>query len=115
MQLTGDQLVLVGGISAIMVEFLKFILGLKKVKMPRTVLTILVMIISLGLGYLWLAPVIAVAFASGDPMTTLGALLQLAVSIVGYATLIYNILLANIIKGAKNLISGLNPDEAGAE
>jgi len=106
MQLSGDQLVWIGGISAILVELFKFALGLKNIKMSRTVLSLMVMAISLGLGYLWLAPAVAVAFASGDPMVSLGALLNLAVAIVGYATLIYNILLDNILKGLGKLISG---------
>lgn len=104
MQLSSDQLVWIGGISTVLIEFLKFVLGLKKIKLDKTVLTILVMIVALVLGYLWSAPAVALAFATGDPMTTLGALLNLAVAVVGYATLIYNIILDNALKGLKGLI-----------
>jgi hypothetical protein len=114
MQLSGDQLVLIGGISTVLVSFLKFILGLFAVKMSRTVLTIIVMVVSLVLGYIWLAPAIAVAITAGDPMTVLGALLNIAVAVVGYATLIYNILLANLIKLLAGFITS-SDSKSGAE
>jgi hypothetical protein len=114
MQLSGDQLVLIGGISTLLVSFLKFLLGLFEVKMPRTVLTIVIMVVSLVMGYVWLAPAIAIAFATGDPMGSLGALLNIAVSVVGYATLIYNILLANAIKLLASFITS-SDSKSGAE
>jgi len=105
MQLTGEQVIWIGGISTILIELLKFVLGLKKIKIPRTLLTILLMIVSLILGYLWSAPSIAVILAAGDPLAALNALIDIAVAVVGYATLIYNILLGNVIDGVKNLLT----------
>jgi hypothetical protein len=103
--LTSEQVIYVTIIATLLVELLKFVLKKwKNIKMSKLVVTIIVYVFSMILAYLFLAPIIP---ASTDPIALTNSILQIALSVFAYATLVYNLLLDKVITGLGNLIESV--------
>ena len=63
----------------------------------RTVITIVAFVVSLGLGYWWMLPKLP---TPEDPMTTAVQFIAVVGSLLGFATLIYNVILDKIFEKA---------------
>ena len=94
MQLTVEQVLLVGFIASVITQLLKFLADKANVNIGQEVVNVILFVVAVGLGFLWMRPDIPVG---GDPMELAKVLLEAALGVVGFAGLIYNILLAKII------------------
>ena len=94
MELSVEQVLLVGFIASVITQLLKFLADKFNFKMGQEVVNVILFVVAVGLGFLWMRPEIPVG---GDPMELAKVLLEAALGVVGFAGLIYNILLAKII------------------
>ncbi len=94
MELTLDQIVLVGVIASLVTQVLKIISERLGYSPSREVANITLFVASLVLGFFWMRPEVPV---SGDPMELAQVLLTAALGLVGFASLIYNLLLEKVV------------------
>lgn len=103
--LTPEQVIYVTIIATLLVELLKFVLKKwKQIKLTKFVITIIVYVLSMILAYFFLSPSIP---ASTDPISLTNSVLQIALSVFAYATLVYNLLLDKVITGLGNLLEAI--------
>lgn|SRR3990167_997113 len=93
MELSVLQLVILGVVSSGIVQLAKLLLAKFGYSTTRTVVTIIVVVVSVALGYVWLLPEVP---PMTDPMEYAGALLTAALSVFAFATVIYNVLLVKV-------------------
>ncbi len=94
MELTFEQVLLVGLIASAITQFLRFLADKANVNLGQEVVNVILFAVAVTLGFLWMRPEIPVG---GDPMELARVLLEAALGVVGFAGLIYNILLGKII------------------
>ncbi len=94
MELTFEQVLLVGLIASAITQFLRFLADKANVNLGQEVVNVILFVVAIALGFLWMRPEIPVG---GDPMELARVLLEAALGVVGFAGLIYNILLAKVI------------------
>ena len=95
MELSVTQLAILGLVTTVVVQLAKLLLAKFGYNTSRLVTTIVVVVVSVGLGYAWLLPKLP---SVSDPMELATALLQTALAVFAFATLIYNVLLDQIFK-----------------
>lgn len=105
-QLSASQVIIIGLVATVLVEILKFVAAkFQNVQLTRQVVSLVAFVVSLALALAWLLPSVIV---SPDPMQTALDLLQQAAEVLGFATLVYNLLLAQLLEklevGAKALL-----------
>ena len=94
MELTVEQVLLVGLVASVITQFLRFLADTAGVSLGQEVVNIILFVVALTLGFFWMRPGIPVG---GDPMELARAFLEAALGVVGFAGLIYNILLKKVI------------------
>ena len=94
MELTVEQVLLVGLIASVITQFLRFLADKANVNLGQEVVNVILFVVALTLGFFWMRPEIPVG---GDPMELAKVLLEAALGVVGFAALIYNILLKKVI------------------
>ena len=94
MELTVEQVLLVGFIASVITQFLRFLADKANVELGQEVVNVILFAVAVTLGFLWIRPEVPVG---GDPMELAKALLEVALGVVGFAGLIYNILLQKVI------------------
>jgi type IV secretory pathway TrbL component len=96
MELEVWQILLIGVIASILTQAIRLIAArFGNSKIPREVVSWIAAVVSLALAGLWLAPSVP---RLEDPMDFLNLLINQASAIVGFAFLIYNVLLARLIE-----------------
>jgi len=104
MNITPEQVIIIGFIAAALGQLLKVLVALIGVKIDRKWLTIALFAISLAISYLWAAPIVPAwpamdadpAVFGGAIVGWIGSVISVASVIIGFATLIYNLLLAKV-------------------
>ena len=94
MELTLDQIVLVGAIASVATQVLKVISEKLGYSPSREVANIILFVVALVLGFFWMRPELPV---SGDPMELAQILFEAALGLVGFASIIYNLLLEKVV------------------
>ena len=104
MELSPEQVLLVGMIASAITFVLKLLADWFGFKPGRGPLTIVLYVVALGLSGLWTGVFIPQFPPSTDPVSFAGAvlkfiadLLAMAAPVVGLATLIYNLLYENVV------------------
>ena len=98
MELSAEQLLLLGLVASVLSQLAKLLLAKFGYSTSRLVITIIVVVVSVALGYVWLKPELP---TYTDPMQFALALLVAATAVFGFATLIYNVLLFKIFEVLK--------------
>ena len=94
MELTVEQVLLIGLVASVITQLLRFLADTANVSLGQEVVNVILFVVALTLGFLWIRPGIPVG---GDPMELAKVLLEAALGVVGFAGLIYNILLQKVI------------------
>ena len=94
MELSPEQVILVGLIATVISQVVKFLAAWLGINIGRFWITIVAFVISLGLGWLWSGSQLPIC---SDPLECALEYLNLAASVLGWATLIYNLLLDKIV------------------
>lgn len=100
MQLSPDQVLLVGLIASVLTQVLKFAANKFGWKPSRIIVNVVLFAIAVVLAYFWSAPSLP---PISDPAALAKALLEAALAVVGMASLIYNILLEKVVYPALRL------------
>src|SRR3989304_10489771 len=95
MELSAEQLLLLGLVASVLSQLAKLLLAKFGYDTSRLVITIIVVVVSVALGYVWLKPELP---TYTDPMQFAVALLVAATAVFGFATLIYNVLLSKVFE-----------------
>jgi hypothetical protein len=94
MELDASQVILIGFVATVVAQIIK-IVAAKLGKQPgRVAITLTAFGLSLVLAVIWARPSIP---AWGDPMQFLNELIMMAGSVLGFATIIYNVLLDKLL------------------
>ena len=96
MELTVEQLVLIGLLASVIVLLIRLVMAYFGVDIPRLWVTVIAFVVSVVLGYLW-TPVGPPPL--GDPLALAVWLVETATVVLGMATLVYNVLLQKILDG----------------
>lgn len=111
-----EQVIFLGIVAAVVFQLIKLYQARKGVVIDRTVLTVILFVISIPLAYIWARPALPafppwpapvedpslyagliVAFL-GEVIVFLGKLIAVLAAIIGFATSIYNILLEKVFE-----------------
>jgi hypothetical protein len=115
--LSSDQIFLIsliaGGVASILAQIIKWMFAKKGVVLGRRPVTVLLFAISLGLGVWWLAPQIPpfplliedTAAYVGLIFVWLAQILTLLTTLVGFATVIYNLMLQKVLEKISVLLN----------
>ena len=95
MELSLEQIFVLGLLASVLAQGVKLIAAKWGKDTGKIVASIVVIVASVALSYFWMRPEIPPAT---DPMQLAIALLQAALSVFGFAVLIYNFLLAKIFE-----------------
>jgi len=106
MQITPEQVIIIGFIAAGLGQLLKVGIAMLGISLDRKWLTVALFGFSLAIAYFWAAPIVPVfPVLAADPSAAgsavvawLGSLLSVASVIIGFATLIYNLLLQKVFE-----------------
>jgi hypothetical protein len=106
MQITPEQVIVIGFIAAGLGQLLKLGIAFLGVKIDRKWLTIALFAISLAIAYFWAAPIVPAwppmdadpAVFGGAIVGWVGSVIAVASVIIGFATLIYNLLLQKVFE-----------------
>jgi hypothetical protein len=96
MELSFEQVVILGLVATLVVQVIKWVLVLwKGVTLNKAKVSILVAVVSIGLAILFLFPTLSIVMS--DPMDFVASIVEQAGAVVGLAYLIYVWLLKAII------------------
>jgi len=96
MELTLEQVALVGLVAAALAQIIKLLVAkFGKEKISRFWITVAAYVVSCGLAVVWMKPVLP---PLDDPAAFVAQLLVVAGAVIGFATLIYNLLLAKLLE-----------------
>jgi hypothetical protein len=101
MELSADQIIVVGLIASVVTQLLKLLADKAGFKPGKVVVNIGLLIVAVVLALFWggfNAPA-----PGGDPMEFAVALLEQAIAVFGFASLIYNLLLKDVVYPAIKL------------
>lgn len=93
MELTAIQIMFIGLLATALSQIIKLISAKLGRPIGRKVITIVLAFVSLVVAWLWSNPTLI--FPS-DPMALINYLITLAASVVGFAVMIYNLLLSDV-------------------
>lgn len=93
--LTPEQIAVVGSLAMVLTFALRILFTYGGVQLNRLTVNILLFVVSGGLAIWWTAPQLPPF--TGDPAAWLTAFFQLAIGVVGFATLIYNLLYDKVV------------------
>jgi hypothetical protein len=105
-QITPEQVIIIGFIAAGLGQLLKVGTALLGVKLDRKWLTVALFVISVAIAYLWAAPILPAfpvqdanpAVFGGAIVGWIGSVVSVASVIIGFATLIYNLILQKVFE-----------------
>lgn len=100
MQLSPEQLLIVGLIASVVTQVLKLASAKLGFNPGRVVVNVALFVISLVLAYIWGAPALP---PISDPAALAVTILEAAAAVAGSASVIYNVLLENIVYPAVKL------------
>jgi hypothetical protein len=106
MNITPEQVIIIGFIAAGLGQLLKVWIAMLGIKIDRKWLTVALFAVSILIAYLWAAPILPVfpvmdadpAVIGGAIAGWIGSLISVASVIIGFATLIYNLLLQKVFE-----------------
>lgn len=98
MELTALQLLIIGAVATALSAVLRLLVAkFKGVEIGKGWMSVIAYVVSIVLAVVWLWPLQLPA--GGDPSEFVAALLGLASSVFGFATIIYNVLLSKLLDG----------------
>lgn len=120
MELNPTQIIIIGLIVTILVQVIKLIAAKIGKPIDRKLITVFLFVLALGLAYLWASPTLPHwPVLTGEPgaialavLTFIGDLIGVASVVVGFATVIYNLLLQRVFDAlgvGKGAIEKLQP------
>lgn len=93
-----EQVIMIGFIATILTSLIRFILTrFQHVKIDKTIITIVVAILSVFLAIAWNMPALSI-FDPENPLVFVETILNQAITVVGMATLIYNLLIVKVLE-----------------
>jgi hypothetical protein len=94
-ELTPVQIIVIGLAAAVIAELFKWLYAWKGIKLSKGIVSLIAMVISVILAFLWLSPLLVIPT---DPMEAANYLINQAAAVLGGATLIYNLLVSKILE-----------------
>ena len=96
MELTVVQIAIIGLVAVVLIQVIKLLAAKLGVVLNKFWVSVVAMIFSIALAVVWQLPKLPVVT---DPLEFLLELLQVVGGVVGFATLIYNLLLEKLLDG----------------
>jgi len=96
MELTVVQIAIIGLVAVVLIQVIKLLAAKLGVVLSKFWVSVVAMVFSIALAVVWQLPKLPVVT---DPLEFLLELLQVIGGVVGFATLIYNLLLEKLLDG----------------
>jgi len=96
MELTVVQIAIIGLVAVVLIQIIKLLAAKLGVVLSKFWVSVVAMVFSIALAVVWQLPKLPVVT---DPLEFLLELLQVIGGVVGFATLIYNLLLEKLLDG----------------
>lgn len=96
MELTVVQIAIIGLVAVVLIQVIKLLAAKLGVVLSKFWVSVVAMVFSIALAVVWQLPKLPVVT---DPLEFLLELLQVVGGVVGFATLIYNLLLEKLLDG----------------
>ena len=96
MELTVVQIAIIGLVAVVLIQVIKLLAAKLGVVLSKFWVSVVAMVFSIALAVVWQLPKLPVV---SDPLEFLLELLQVVGGVVGFATLIYNLLLEKLLDG----------------
>ena len=96
MELTVVQIAIIGLVAVVLIQIIKLLAAKLGVVLSKFWVSVVAMVFSIALAVVWQLPKLPVVT---DPLEFLLELLQVVGGVVGFATLIYNLLLEKLLDG----------------
>ena len=96
MELTVVQIAIIGLVAVVLIQVIKLLAAKLGVVLSKFWVSVVAMVFSIALAVAWQLPKLPVVT---DPLEFLLELLQVVGGVVGFATLIYNLLLEKLLDG----------------